>query len=621
MGVISEIVPTFSHKNPYSYKAIAYSTLGIAFVGFLTWGHHMFVAGMSVFDAGAFGVLSMLVAIFSAIKVFTWVLTMRRGAIVVRTPLLYFFAFLFLFVFGGMTGVAVATESLDVHWHDTYFVVAHFHFIMVGGTLTAWLAALHYWFPKMTGRMYPERWGFLSAALIFAGFFMTFFPQFLLGNAGMPRRYYDYDPQFQPLHVISTVGSWILGAGMTFTLAYLIVALFNGPRAPANPWDSRSYEWLTPSPPPKHNFAEEPLFELGPYEYSARAPGSDRHGLSRTSAFRGSRRPPSTSRTLRDRPTRRAWGCGSSSSSEVLFFAGLFALYATYRIEHPAGFGEGVLHNTLALGSTNTAVLLVSSYTIALAVHELRRGKTRAAIALTAATIFLGLCFLGIKATEYLEHFREGIYPGGVGAVLSRTSGARNRDVLHALLLHDGTARTARHRRHVRARLAAVQGRPWADRPRRRVSPRDRRDLLAPGRRHLDLPLAALLPRPRERAMSAGSRAQHEAPGHEAEGASARGLFLTWAVLMALAALSFALRFAHLGKLGMAVALTIAAVKALLVGLVFMELAFERASIRLAFAAGLLMIVLMLALMIGDVVTRAVPPLENPPGTEQRSYG
>jgi cytochrome c oxidase subunit 1 len=269
MGVISEVVATFSHKNPYSYKAIAYSTLGIAFVGFLTWGHHMFVAGISVFDAGVFGILSMFVAIFSAIKVFTWVLTMRRGSIVVRTPLLYFFAFLFLFVFGGMTGVAVATQSLDVHWHDTYFVVAHFHFIMVGGTLTAWLAAVHYWFPKMTGRMYPERWGFLSAALIFAGFFMTFFPQFLLGNAGMPRRYYDYDPSFQPLHVISTVGSWILGAGMSFTLGYLIVALFTGERAPANPWDSRSYEWLTPSPPPPHNFTEEPVFELGPYDYSA----------------------------------------------------------------------------------------------------------------------------------------------------------------------------------------------------------------------------------------------------------------------------------------------------------------------------------------------------------------
>jgi cytochrome c oxidase subunit 1 len=271
MGVIIEVVCTFSHKNPASYKAIAYSTLGIAFVGFATWGHHMFVAGISTFDAAAFGVLSMLVAIFSAIKVFTWVLTMRRGSVVVTTPMLYFFAFLFLFVFGGMTGVAVATQSLDVHWHDTYFVVAHFHFIMVGGTLTAWLAALHYWFPKITGRMYPERLGYVGATLVFSGFFMTFFPQFLLGNAGMPRRYYDYDPRFQGLHVVSTVGSWLLGAAMVWTLSYLLVALFKGDRAPANPWDSRSYEWLTPSPPPKHNFVREPVFAHDPYDYTVPA--------------------------------------------------------------------------------------------------------------------------------------------------------------------------------------------------------------------------------------------------------------------------------------------------------------------------------------------------------------
>ena len=271
MGVMSEIVPTFSHKNPASYKAIAYSTLGIAFVGFATWGHHMFVAGISLFDAAAFGVLSMLVAIFSAIKVFTWVLTMRRGSVVVRTPLLYFFAFVFLFVFGGMTGVAVATQSLDVHWHDTYFVVAHFHFVMVGATLTAWLAALHYWFPKITGRMYSERWGVVGVTLVFVGFFMTFFPQFLLGNGGMPRRYFTYDPSFQTLHVVSTVGSWILGGAMLVTFGYLFAALFTGERAGHNPWDSRSYEWYAASPPPTHNFTKSPVFALDPYDYTVPA--------------------------------------------------------------------------------------------------------------------------------------------------------------------------------------------------------------------------------------------------------------------------------------------------------------------------------------------------------------
>jgi cytochrome c oxidase subunit 1 len=270
MGVVSEVVATFARKNPLSYKGIAYSSIGIAFVGFLTWGHHMFVAGMSTFDAGSFGVLSMLVAIFSAIKVYNWVGTLYRGSIALTTPLLYVFAFLFLFVFGGMTGVAVATMSLDVHWHDTYFVVAHFHFIMVGGTLTAFLAAIHYWFPKMTGRTYPEKLGLLSAALVFAGFFVTFFPQFLLGNAGMPRRYFDYPAHFQALHVVSTVGSWVLAAGLAITLAYLVVALFTGERVGDNPWGSMSYEWRTPSPPPTHNFVAPPAFERGAYDYAGR---------------------------------------------------------------------------------------------------------------------------------------------------------------------------------------------------------------------------------------------------------------------------------------------------------------------------------------------------------------
>jgi cytochrome c oxidase subunit 1 len=267
MGVMSEVVCTFSRKNPASYRAIAYSSLGIAFVGFLTWGHHMFVSGMSEVDAAIFGVLSMFVAIFSAIKVFGWIGTLYKGSISFDTPMLYFFAFLFLFVFGGMTGVAVATQSLDIHWHDTYFVVAHFHFIMVGGTVTAFLAALHYWLPKMCGRMYNERLGVVSAALVFGGFFLTFFPQFLLGNAGMPRRYHTYPERFQELHVLSTGGSWALGAAILVALLNLALAWRRGPKVAANPWHSRSFEWLAASPPPKHNFVGNIVVHRTAYDY------------------------------------------------------------------------------------------------------------------------------------------------------------------------------------------------------------------------------------------------------------------------------------------------------------------------------------------------------------------
>jgi len=267
MGVVTEVVCTFAQRRPSSYRAIAFSSLGIAFVGFLTWGHHMFTAGMSTTDAGIFGVLSMFVAIFSAIKVFTWTLTLKRGRISFNTPMLYFFWFLFLFVFGGMTGVAVATTSLDVHWHDTYFVVAHFHFIMVGGTLTGFLAAVHYWFPKIVGRRYNERWGMVASVTVFTGFFFTFMPQFLLGNAGMPRRYYSYPAEFQWLNVLSTGGASILAGGLVLTLIYLTAALFNGKKAEGNLWKSRSYEWLSASPPPKHNFLRQPEFERGPYDY------------------------------------------------------------------------------------------------------------------------------------------------------------------------------------------------------------------------------------------------------------------------------------------------------------------------------------------------------------------
>ncbi len=267
MGVISEVVSTFARKNPFSYRGIVVSTLGIAFVGFLTWGHHMFVAGLSLLDAGIFGALSMFVAIFSAIKVFSWVGTLYKGSISFKTPMLYFFEFVFLFGVGGTTGVALASTSLDIHWHDTYFVVAHFHFIMVGATMTGFLAALHYWFPKMFGRRYPERLGMVAAVLVFMGFIGTFVPQFLLGNGGMPRRYADYPAHFQPLHVISTVGSWSFAAGLGLVLAYLLWSLRNGPVATANPWGSRSFEWEVGSPPPPENWPAPPVFHRGSYDY------------------------------------------------------------------------------------------------------------------------------------------------------------------------------------------------------------------------------------------------------------------------------------------------------------------------------------------------------------------
>jgi cytochrome c oxidase subunit 1 len=267
MGVVSEVVCCFSRKNPFGYKAIAFSSMGIALVGFLTWGHHLFVSGQSTFDAGVFGVLSMLVGVFSAIKVFNWVGTMYKGAIWFTTPLAYVFGFLFLFVFGGMTGIAFATVLLDVHWHDTYFVVAHFHFIMAGGAIMGFLSALHYWFPKMFGRLYPERYGLVAFFLVFLGFIITFTPQFLLGNMGMPRRYYTYPARFQPLHVISTVGSWLLAAGFLLILFYLLWSLRYGERAPANPWGSEGFEWRGTCPPGELNFEEIPVFTHAPHAY------------------------------------------------------------------------------------------------------------------------------------------------------------------------------------------------------------------------------------------------------------------------------------------------------------------------------------------------------------------
>jgi cytochrome c oxidase subunit 1 len=267
MGVISEAIAAFSRKNIFGYKMIAYSSLGIAFVGFFAWGHHMFVSGQSPFDDGAFAVISMLVGVFTAIKVFNWVGTLYRGAIYVSAPFIYVCGFLFFIVFGGMTGIAVATVSLDVHWHDTYFVVAHFHFIMVGAVIMAFLTAIHYWFPKMFGKKYHEGWAMVAAVFIVLGFNATFIPQFLLGNAGMPRRYYMYPERFTALNVASTTGSTLLAFGFIIIAIYLVYALLRGEVAGPNPWHSKGYEWLTSSPPIKENFEHTLTYDEEPHTY------------------------------------------------------------------------------------------------------------------------------------------------------------------------------------------------------------------------------------------------------------------------------------------------------------------------------------------------------------------
>jgi cytochrome c oxidase subunit 1 len=279
MAVISEVVCAFSRKNIFGYRAVAYSSLGIAFVGFFTWGHHLFTSGQSPFTGGVFGVLSMFVGIFTAIKVFNWTATLYKGSISFKTPFAYFVGFLFFLVFGGMTGIALASMSLDVHWHDTYFVVAHFHFIMVGATMMAFLAALHYWLPKISGRMYPEGWGLVAAVMVILGFNFTFIPQFLLGNEGMPRRYYEYAERFWALNVASTAGASVLAIGLVIILVYTLLALRYGPVAGPNPWNSRGFEWDTPSPPPPENYETTPVYTHGPHEYDEGPEVPPRHAV------------------------------------------------------------------------------------------------------------------------------------------------------------------------------------------------------------------------------------------------------------------------------------------------------------------------------------------------------
>jgi cytochrome c oxidase subunit I len=269
MAVISECVAAFTRKRIFGYKFVAFSSLGIAFLGFLVWAHHMFVAGISVYSAMIFSFLTMLVAVPSAIKVFNWTATLYKASVSWQTPMLYVLGFIGLFTIGGVTGLFLGALGVDVHVHDSYFVVAHFHYIMVGGTIMAYMAGIHYWWPKITGRMYPEWWGRLSALLVFVGFNLTFFPQFLVGYVGMPRRYHAYAPEFQVLNVLSTAGATVLAVGYLLPMIYFAWSVKFGRKAGANPWGAVGLEWATTSPPPKENFHETPTVTWDAYDYPA----------------------------------------------------------------------------------------------------------------------------------------------------------------------------------------------------------------------------------------------------------------------------------------------------------------------------------------------------------------
>lgn len=268
MGVVSEILPTFARRTIFGYKAIAMSSLAIAFVGYLVWAHHMFTSGLSETAAIIFSLLTFIVALPSGVKVFNWVATLYKGSIDPQPPLIWTLVFIVLFSIGGLTGLVLGSLSTDIYLHDTYFVVAHFHYVMFGGTVTMFIAALFYWFPKMFGKMYNTKLANIAAALYFVAFNTLYFPKFLLGYNGMPRRYYDYLPQFTTLQQISTVGSWLMIFTLFLLLYIFISALLKGEKAPSNPWGGVTLEWQTTSPPPLHNFTKEIVVTHEPYDFS-----------------------------------------------------------------------------------------------------------------------------------------------------------------------------------------------------------------------------------------------------------------------------------------------------------------------------------------------------------------
>ena len=369
----------------------------------------MFVAGESVYAALIFSILSFLVAVPSAVKVFNWTATMYKGAVSWETPMLYAYGFIGLFTIGGLTGLFLAAIGLDVHVTDTYFIVAHFHYIMVGGTIMGYLGGLHYWWPKISGRLYNEGLAKLSAGIIFIGFNLTFFPQFVVGYLGMPRRYHAYPPEFQVLNVLSSAGASILGVGYLIPMVYLMWSLRYGPQAGSNPWGAVGLEWTTTSPPPTENFAETPIVTWEPYEYT----GAEwRVMLPEAVHATIRRRSLTSSTTWRSSAKPRRSGCGCFWSPKCSSSAACSSSTRCTASLYPAAFTAASHELDVMLGSINTVVLITSSLTMALAVRAAQTGQRRLLLLFLVATMVLGATFLGIKSVEYYHKFVEHHVPG-----------------------------------------------------------------------------------------------------------------------------------------------------------------------------------------------------------------
>ena len=349
MGVISEVISTFSRKRVFGYTAVAFSSVAIALFGFFVWAHHMFIMGVSNYSALVFSLLTMLVAVPSAIKIFNWAFTLQKGSITFETPMLYAFGFMGLFTIGGLTGVFLGSLGMDIHLTETYFIVAHFHFVMVGGMLMAFLAGVHFWWPKMTGRMYPESLSKLAAVTTFIGFNLTFLPQFILGYLGMPRRYHAYPPEFQVLNVLSTAGATVLGVGYMLPLLYLAWSLKYGAIAGNNPWQATGLEWQIQSPPLTENFIEIPIMDHEAYDYEwlenkTEARGDDRW-ITRSQHAPHDARDACTHEhehvvlpqhrhhfeTEEQQREAGSFGMWLFLLTEIMFFGGLFFAYLLYR--------------------------------------------------------------------------------------------------------------------------------------------------------------------------------------------------------------------------------------------------------------------------------------------------